>query len=412
MTERGDSWVWGEKPKRNEPSLPYTNAQQFRLVMEQRGKDHRERLQTEDQTILPSVPSSIRLHTALTYDPIGLPFNPYTIVTPKLVGEVQNKSIDRLLREDDELRPNYTREVVDFQPVLLLTCPESEIESYFWRSIDEYIDPEKIRTGMQDAFAQRIRQGLKLGLQCARKMGLSVPLQATPNPNDFTRLRQWAQAMWTNENVRRGHEMIGGRLTECDHYLFDNANYLLSNQFVPQLRDTQTKELLDFGKIRHVKLQTEKFNYRLFGVNRLQRRRRKILPLLKDHSDVLVFLVAATSLLLVEEGYEYLGPALRTLSPKGMVVILFNSSVLEEAVLSGMADVPPESPFQPAKGAKQTPMKTSIAEIFEQLFRSRCPNAGKFCCGSYESGSGDESLSDLTLRLIRELSMGELLDMI
>ena len=133
-----------------------------------------------------------------------------------------NKNIDRVLKEDDRLRPGHSCDLTEYKSVLLLSPPSSEIESYFWKSIEKYSDPAMIRGAMQRTFAKRIRKSLLLSLHCAENAGLPLSTEAIeatqrlPMIRDIPRTRFWAEKLWAEEVVRKGHAMIKDRFVECD----------------------------------------------------------------------------------------------------------------------------------------------------------------------------------------------------
>ena len=102
--------------------------------------------------------------------------------------------------------------------MLLLSSPTSEIESHFWKSMEGYSSADKIRLTMQETFVRRILETLQLSIYCAIKMEMDLPSvsEEFPEEDDLDAVRIWAEKLWSNENIRKAHEMIGDQYFACD----------------------------------------------------------------------------------------------------------------------------------------------------------------------------------------------------
>ena len=97
------------------------------------------------------------------------------------------------------------------------------------------------------------------------------------------------------------------------------------------------------------------------------------MPLTRDYSQNLVYLVDSTSFQTLHEAYDHLSETLPALQPEGTVILLFNSVAFQEEVSCGRIAVPPGSIFHTSPSVKDDPMRNSICDAFNHLYKTRFP---------------------------------------
>ena len=127
------------------------------------------------------------------------------------------------MKEDDASRLPCS---LDFQngerPLLLLSAPNSEIESLFWESIGKLSDPATVQGHAQRALSRRGRKVMLRSIIAAQKAGLPVSPLALAALKDLERdleiseTRSLIEKLWIEPNIKQGYSLLLEPLAEYD----------------------------------------------------------------------------------------------------------------------------------------------------------------------------------------------------
>ena len=127
------------------------------------------------------------------------------------------------MKDDESRRPGYTADVQEDQrSVLILSTPHSEIETFFWDSINDLSDPLGVQNAVRVTLSRRGRRVLLRSISAAQKADLPVSplaiaaLRDLESDLEINEICGLIEKLWVEPNIKKGYSLLLDPMAEHD----------------------------------------------------------------------------------------------------------------------------------------------------------------------------------------------------